>query len=95
VSPETAVLPKNWQRRVISVQNENTRGAIALCVSAIDLAVSKLAAGREKDLEFVKAMLRHKVVESNAVRALLSELNEERAALVGQRLEQCQRNTAI
>lgn len=95
VSPETAVLPKNWQHRVISVQNENTRGAIALCVSAIDLAVSKLAAGREKDLEFVRGMLRYRIVEPDAVRALLPELDEERAALVGQRLERCARYAAI
>lgn len=30
VAPETAVLPSQWQSRAVRVQNENTRGAVAL-----------------------------------------------------------------
>jgi hypothetical protein len=34
----------------------------AHCVSPADLAYSKLAAGREKDMEFVAGLLHHKIV---------------------------------
>ena len=50
VGPETAVLPTRWKSRCVPVQNANTHGVLALCLSSVDLAISKLAAGREKDL---------------------------------------------
>jgi hypothetical protein len=50
ISPETAVLPSGWQTRVLVVENENTRGGRGLCISPVDLAASKLVAGRKKDL---------------------------------------------
>ena len=63
VGPETAILPAGWQSRLIRVQNENTNLKVGLCLEPHDLAASKLAAGREKDFEFVEEMLRYKLVE--------------------------------
>ncbi len=63
VGPETAILPAGWQGRLVRVQNENTNLKVGLCLEPHDLAASKLAAGREKDFEFVEEMLRHKLVE--------------------------------
>ena len=37
--------------------NENTRGVTGLCLSAVDIAISKLAAGREKDMRYVTALV--------------------------------------
>lgn len=62
VGPETAILPTGWEQRLIVVRNENTGGATGLCLEAHDLAASKLAAGREKDLEFVSALLKYKMI---------------------------------
>lgn len=59
VSPETAILPSGWQDRLIAFANSNTGGAVGLCLDAHDLALSKYAAGREKDRAFNQAMLRH------------------------------------
>lgn len=59
VAPETATLPTGWEKRLVPVQNENTRGAIGWCLDIGDLAASKLAAARERDLEFVSILLRH------------------------------------
>jgi hypothetical protein len=59
VAAETAVLPAGWQDRLIPIQNENTGGGAGLCLEVHDLAVSKLVAGREKDLSFVRSILRH------------------------------------
>jgi hypothetical protein len=89
VSPETAVLPANWQTRLVPVQNENTHGVTGLCLGPVDLAVSKLAAGREKDLAFVVLMLRHRMVRDEAIQAVLPELKEPQIPLVRARLESC------
>ena len=57
VSSETAVLPVEWRNRLVRIENENTGGGAGLCLDAHDLAVSKLIAGRQKDIEFVEILL--------------------------------------
>ncbi len=59
VAPDTAKLPRGWQRRLVRVENSNTGGYAGLCLEAHDLAISKYAAGREKDLEFTRELARH------------------------------------
>jgi len=86
VGPETAVLPARWRHRLVPVQNENTRGITGLCLSPVDLAISKLAAGREKDLAFVTAMLRHGLVHTAQIQLVLDELGEERVEVIRPRL---------
>ncbi len=51
VSEATAVLPNNWKDRLVTVQNSNTNGYKGLCLDPHDMAISKLVAGREKDLD--------------------------------------------
>ncbi len=63
VGVETAILPKDWEDRLVQVQNENTHGAIGWCLELHDLAASKLFAGREKDVEFVRNLIRHGFVD--------------------------------
>jgi hypothetical protein len=75
VGPDTAILPIGWEERLIVVQNENTGGAIGLCLEAHDLAASKLAAGREKDIEFVSALLRHKLARRKVLEERVGTLN--------------------
>ena len=72
VSEETAVLPEGWKQRLVAVCNENTRGATGWCLEVHDLAVSKLVAGREKDIDYVSAMLRHQLVKLETVRERLA-----------------------
>jgi hypothetical protein len=60
VGPETAVLPDGWEERLIAVPTPAGRG---LCLDPHDLAVSKYVAGREKDRHFVRAALRHGLVD--------------------------------
>lgn len=54
---DAAALPKGWERRVVVLQNEGTRGNEGRCLEAHDLAASKLAAFREKDRDFVRTLL--------------------------------------
>src|SRR2546423_14506898 len=75
VAPETALLPAKWRDRLVRIENSNTQGIIGLCVSPADLAVSKLAAGRDKDLDFVRAMLKHQMIRAEDVERVFSELN--------------------
>ncbi len=74
VSPRTATLPAGWERRLVKVQNDNTHQNIGYCLEPHDLAASKLAAGREKDRDFVRAMLRHRVVEGRVLEERIETL---------------------
>jgi hypothetical protein len=53
------------------------------------LAVSKLVAGREKDLDFLSGLLRHQLVMMETIRARLAgtALDPERRGLCSARLE--------
>lgn len=60
-------LADGWDRRVVVVENANTNGYRGLCLDPTDLAVSKLAAARPKDLEFVGVLLREKLLTFAAI----------------------------
>lgn len=72
VGPTTATLPEGWQGRLIPVRNANTRGATGWCLEIHDLVVSKLAAGREKDLDFAREAARHRLVRQDTLRERLA-----------------------
>jgi hypothetical protein len=62
VGEETAVLPTEWQRRLVPLSTPATRGAVGLCLEVHDLLVSKYVAGREKHRRFARAAIRHRLV---------------------------------
>ena len=84
VSVETAVLPSGWQDRLVSVRNENTGGGTGLCLEIHDLAISKLVAGREKDVDFIGGLLRHRLVKVPVIRDRLNKIS-----LTPERLQIC------
>lgn len=55
VGPTTAVLPLGWEERLVTVSNDNTRGAIGHCLEVHDLLAAKYFASREKDRRFCRA----------------------------------------
>ena len=63
VGEKTAVLPAGWKGRLVPIRSPSTGGATGLCLEPHDLMVSKLIAGREKDLAFVGAAIGHGLVE--------------------------------
>jgi hypothetical protein len=75
-SPNTATLPAGWEQRLVRLENENTGGAIGWCLEPHDLAFSKLAARREKDLTFVAALLRFKMVSPSRMRSLIQTVTD-------------------
>jgi hypothetical protein len=71
VGPETAVMPADWMKRAtLHYIGEVT----AICPDVHDLAVSKCVAGRDKDADFVRTLLRVRMIEpdilSSRIRAL-------------------------
>lgn len=57
VSLATAVVPAGWADRVVPYMYADSAPSRATCLDPHDLVVSKLVAGRLKDIEFVKALL--------------------------------------
>lgn len=51
----TSKLPEGWENRLVEICNENTNGISGLCLEIHDLIISKLYAGRKKDIEFFNA----------------------------------------
>jgi hypothetical protein len=88
VAADTAVLPSGWQERLHSVHNENTGGGTGFCLDVHDLAVSKLVAGREKDIKFIEALLQHRLTDARALenRLTQTQLAPDRSAAAISRL---------
>jgi hypothetical protein len=92
VDETTATLPPGWQQRLVPIHNENTGGATGWCLEVHDLAASKLAAGRQKDLDFVRLLLSEKMVsaETLARRVEALPLPPDRLALARNRFRRLQ-----
>ena len=59
----TAKAPDGWEERLVRFEQPGTNGAVGWCLEAHDLAAAKLAAGRDKDYEFVEALLRERLID--------------------------------
>jgi Nucleotidyltransferase of unknown function (DUF6036) len=64
VSPHTAKLPAGWEERLVPVPVGDVRG---LCLEINDLVLSKWAAGREKDGDFARVAVQHRMVERSTL----------------------------
>jgi len=79
----TAALPDGWQERLVTVQNSNTAGPngdppyVGLCLNKEDLCVAKLIAFREKDRDFVRALIDARLVDLELIVARLSDMPSE------------------
>ena len=89
MAEDTAILPAGWKDRLIPVRSENTGNGSGLCLEVHDLAVAKLAAGREKDTAFVAELFRHKLANSKLIKSRLRQttLSVERLELALARLK--------
>ncbi len=89
VGPTTAILPADWEQRVVRLCNTNTGGATGLCIDTHDLALSKYAAGRERDMEFNRELVRHGIVSKRKLARLVSSMpiDNERKRLILDRIK--------
>ena len=72
IEEATPTLPEGWKDRLVPVRNANTRWATGWCLEVHDLVISKLVAGREKDLEFAREAAHHRLVGEKILRERLS-----------------------
>ena len=86
VGAETAILPSRWRDRAVMVRSPATAGVAGICPDPSDLAISKLAAWREKDREFVAALLRHGITTAAAIEERLGEVDSTIASIIRRRL---------
>jgi hypothetical protein len=77
VGPETAILPRHWKSRLVKLSTPSTNGTVGLCLSPLDLAVSKLVAGREKDISFVRGLRQAGLILESELERVASELTPE------------------
>lgn len=85
VDDTTAVLPGGWRERLVRIQNANTDLKVGLCLEPHDLAASKLYAARPKDIDFVRSMIAHELVDCDVLRGRITALpvsDEMRHAVV-------------
>ena len=76
VTPKTAVLPKGWRDRLVPFRTPKTQGVTAFCLELHDLWISKAIAGRPKDIEFCRALIKMGLAKSKTLRARLKQVKE-------------------
>ncbi len=92
VDLETALLPNGWRNRLVKVQNANTAAPsggpcfTGWCLDKEDLCVAKLAAFREKDRNFVSALLEAKLVNADLIASRLPTVPGEHIAAIDRAL---------
>ena len=83
VDAETAILPMGWEERraVVSARTARDLEVRGWCLEAHDLAVAKLVAGRPKDIEYCRALVRLGYIshEKLAERLAVTRLDRQRA----------------
>lgn len=79
----TSVLPDGWRDRLVRVQNANTAAPgldkpfIGWCLDKEDLCVAKLCAHREKDTNFVAALLGASLVDPGVIEARIPTVHAD------------------
>ncbi len=89
----TTTLPKDWDKRLIKVCNANTKGITAYCLEIHDLMIAKLTAGREKDLNFFRAMIKAELINQETLLARwnmieFKEISEMLRTILKDRIDQ-------
>jgi hypothetical protein len=72
VGADTAALPRGWQDRLVPLRTASTGSGTGLCLDPHDLAVSKLAAAREKDVEYLRVLFARGLAHPATVRERLA-----------------------
>lgn len=76
VEVSTATLPSGWRDRVVEFPDRSAWPSTALCLDPHDLVVSKLVAGREKDLRFARALIEAELIEPDVLQERVLEMDD-------------------
>lgn len=85
----TSTLPEGWENRLIEICNENTNGVSGLCLEIHDLIISKLYAGRKKDIEFFEATVNLSLLSKDTLLKRLNktQISDNHKQLIKERIE--------
>lgn len=88
--PALATFPDGWMERLMPFRTPRTGGVTAWCLEPHDLFVRKPVAWREKDQQFLRAMLQHKLAKPLIVLNRIEDLpvSPERRNKLRQQTEQ-------
>ena len=70
----TAVLPSGWRKRLVRFETPGTNGVVAWCLEPHDLWISKAIAGRHKDVEFCRALVKRGLVTADTLKHRLAKV---------------------
>ena len=76
VTEATAKLPEGWKDRLVRFQTPATGGVTAMCLEIHDLWISKVIAGRPKDVEFCRALVDARNVDPSILIQRLEAVRE-------------------
>jgi hypothetical protein len=83
VGPETAKAPAGWQDRLVPVRipprPRSSRRPVALCLEIHDLLLSKLVAGRDRDIDYAREARTHGLVDLDVMRRRVHHLPVDEA----------------
>jgi len=77
IAPDTATLPDGWAQRLVEFQVNDSAGTVGLCLEMHDLTFSKLAAGRDKDIKFIRELLKHRLISRGKLLRLIDTVKHE------------------
>jgi hypothetical protein len=69
--------PQGRRDRLVRFESPGTRGVVAWCLKPHDLWISKMVAGRPKDLEFCQALMKRGMVEPEELARRLERLDAD------------------
>jgi hypothetical protein len=75
VGKRTAILPPDWEYRLVGVRNEDTNNATGLCLDPHDLCAAKLMAHRPKDFDFVRALIEAGLIDGELLGQRVASIN--------------------
>jgi hypothetical protein len=74
VSPETAKMPSDWMTRASKYSSPACPGVTAIVPDVNDLALAKLVAWREKDIDWLRAGVAHRILSLDEMEARLDRM---------------------
>lgn len=77
VDISVAILPDGWRDRLVPFRPQAALPAEAWCLEAHDLAISKLAAARHKDMVFTQALLEAQLLRHPTLVERAGELSDD------------------
>lgn len=80
----TSKLPAGWENRLVEICNENTNRISGLCLEIHDLIISKIYAGRKKDIEFFHAAVNLSLISRKTLteRLDMTSMSDKRMSII-------------